>query len=254
MSSRVVLGLPSHPFMLVFFALLALFPFAWLWVPGLMAWAFKPLGLSFKQGFLLASSMFAVSLALSFVNVVVKRVPRPSLVVVPEVDFVYVFGYPFPVPKLKALRREVLVAVNLGGAAVPLTVASTVALLAALSPWPREALTCLAASTAVAALASNTFARVVPGLGVACPAVVPPASSALAALASSLWLGVPQLAPAIAYAGAVYGALLGADVANLPRCLRDPAASMISIGGAGTFDGIYLGGLGALLLAFLLLP
>ena len=219
-----------------------------------MTLAFEPLGLSFEQSFLLTSSMFAASLALSFVNVVVKRVPRSGLVVVPEVDFVYVFGYPFPVYRLKTLGREVLVAVNLGGAAIPLAIASIVVLLAALSPWPREALICLVASTVVTTLTSKAFARVVPGLGIACPALVPPASSALTAIALSLWLSIPQQAPAIAYAGAVYGTLLGADIANLPQCLKDPAVSIISIGGAGTFDGIYLGGVGALLLTLLLLP
>jgi len=220
-----------------------------------MALAFKSLGLSLKQGFALACSMFILSLALSFVNVVVKRLPRRSLQLVPDIGYVYVFGYPFPVPRLRVVSGgEVLIAVNLGGAVIPLAAASTMTALMLLGPKALLAMAPLSATSLIVALISYASSRVVPGLGVAVPTLIPPVASALTSLASCLALGIVHFAPAVAYAAAVYGTIVGADLANLAKCLRDPSASMISIGGAGTFDGIYLSGVAALLLTFLLTP
>jgi uncharacterized membrane protein len=53
---------------------------------------------------------------------------------------------------------------------------------------------------------------------------------------------------AIAYVGGVVGTLVGADLANLGK-LRDLGAPVASIGGAGTFDGVFLTGIVAVLLA-----
>jgi uncharacterized membrane protein len=44
------------------------------------------------------------------------------------------------------------------------------------------------------------------------------------------------------------GALVGADLWNLPR-IGELGASVVSIGGAGTFDGVFLTGILAGLLA-----
>ena len=55
-------------------------------------------------------------------------------------------------------------------------------------------------------------------------------------------------APVIAYTSGTLGVLIGADLLNLDR-IGDMAAPMVSIGGAGTFDGIFLTGIIAVLLA-----
>ena len=47
-----------------------------------------------------------------------------------------------------------------------------------------------------------------------------------------------------------FGTLVGADLLNMPR-VRSLQAPMVSIGGAGTFDGVFLTGLVAVLLASL---
>jgi uncharacterized membrane protein len=54
----------------------------------------------------------------------------------------------------------------------------------------------------------------------------------------------------LAYIGGCFGTLLGADIFNLGN-LRDLCAPVASIGGAGTFDGIFLSGILAVLLASL---
>jgi uncharacterized membrane protein len=55
-------------------------------------------------------------------------------------------------------------------------------------------------------------------------------------------------APPVAYVSGSMGALVGADLWNLPR-IGELGASVVSIGGAGTFDGVFLTGILAGLLA-----
>src|SRR2546427_5637144 len=96
---------------------------------------------------------------------------------------------------------------------------------------------------AVVALIVYRLASIVPGVGIAVPMLVPP----LAAVAVSLVLAFRR-APPVAYVSGSMGTLIGADVLNLGR-IAELGAPMISIGGAGTFDGVFLTGIIAGLLA-----
>jgi uncharacterized membrane protein len=100
-----------------------------------------------------------------------------------------------------------------------------------------------AIAVAVVAGISHALARPVPGKGIAMPVVVPPLVAAITALVLA-----PDASPALACAAGSLGTLLGADVANLHR-IRELGAPVVSIGGAGTFDGIFLTGILAVLLA-----
>jgi hypothetical protein len=73
--------------------------------------------------------------------------------------------------------------------------------------------------------------------------LIPPLCAALVAL-----ILTPAQAPLTAYVSGTMGTLIGADLLNLHRIagLRAPVAS---IGGAGTFDGIFVTGIVAVLLA-----
>jgi uncharacterized membrane protein len=51
----------------------------------------------------------------------------------------------------------------------------------------------------------------------------------------------------IAYISGSMGALIGADLSNL-KGITDLGAPMVSIGGAGTFDGVFLTGILAVIL------
>ena len=53
---------------------------------------------------------------------------------------------------------------------------------------------------------------------------------------------------AVAYVSGSLGTLIGADLLNLGR-IQGLGAPVMSIGGAGTFDGIFLTGVVAVLLA-----
>jgi uncharacterized membrane protein len=102
--------------------------------------------------------------------------------------------------------------------------------------------------TAIAAVIFHRMAHLVPGVGIAVPAVVP----ALVAVGLDLILSWRH-APALAYIVGTLGTLIGADQANVGKLwgLDTPVAS---IGGAGTFDGIFLTGILVVLLAGLMGP
>ena len=61
----------------------------------------------------------------------------------------------------------------------------------------------------------------------------------------------PAAVAGLAYAGGTLGTLAGADLADLGK-VRRLGAPVASIGGAGTFDGVFLTGIIAVLLAALL--
>jgi len=100
----------------------------------------------------------------------------------------------------------------------------------------------LLAIACVAALC-HQLASPVPGLGIALPVFVPAIASAAVALLLSLRRAAP-----LAYIGGSLGTLIGADLLNLGR-VQGLGAPLVSIGGAGTFDGIFLTGVLAVLIA-----
>ena len=83
----------------------------------------------------------------------------------------------------------------------------------------------------------------VPGIGIAVPLFFPAAVTAVVALSLSREFAAP-----LAYIGGSLGTLIGADLTNLDK-VRGLGAPVASIGGAGTFDGIFLTGILAVLLA-----
>jgi uncharacterized membrane protein len=129
-----------------------------------------------------------------------------------------------------------VVAVNVGGAIVP-------TLLAVYLLLEHRLFVQGAVAVGIVAAISFLLARPVAGVGIAVPVFLPPLAAAATALALA-----PDAAPALAYAAGSLGTLIGADLANLGR-LAELRAPMVSIGGAGTFDGIFLTGILAVLLA-----
>jgi uncharacterized membrane protein len=150
---------------------------------------------------------------------------------------VTVFGVTYRVP-LAVDTGSTTIAVNVGGAIVPTAVAIYLICHDSLS------LNALYATLIVTALVF-AVARPVAGVGIVTPSLVPPLVTALVAI----WLGGHFVA-AVAYVAGTFGTLVGADLLNMPR-VRSLQAPMVSIGGAGTFDGVFLTGLVAVLLASL---
>ena len=69
-------------------------------------------------------------------------------------------------------------------------------------------------------------------------------------MAAALAVASPAHTASVAYCAGTVGTLLGADVLNLRR-IPSLGAPMASIGGAGTFDAVFLTGIAAVLLVSL---
>ena len=87
-----------------------------------------------------------------------------------------------------------------------------------------------------------------PGVGIAVPVFLPALITAIVA-----WILSRENAAPLAYVAGSMGTLIGADLTNLDK-VRGLGAPVASIGGAGTFDGIFLTGILAVLLAGLYHP
>jgi len=153
------------------------------------------------------------------------------------VMLVSLLGSQVNIPLFAMGRGRTVVAINVGGALVPVLLSLYLFLRL------RTLRTRMLVGTAIVAVIVHGLATVVPGVGIAVPMLLPP----LAAAAVSLALALRQ-APPLAYVSGSMGALIGADLWNLPR-IADIGAPVVSIGGAGTFDGVFLTGIIAGLLA-----
>jgi len=212
-------------FMLAFFGLLVLL-FLLITV-GAVSYAFDKIGLDPMTVFALLSAC----LIGSYINIPVYRLRNEALVMDQVVS---VFGLRIHIPT--TARPETVVAVNVGGAIIPCLIAFY---LLVTTRYPFHALI----GSAIVAGLSKWLARPVPGLGIAMPAFLPPIIAALIAL-----MLAPAQAPMVAYISGTFGVLIGADLLNLKN-LTALRAPVVSIGGAGTFDGIFLTGIIAVLLA-----
>ncbi|MGR8935854.1 MAG: DUF1614 domain-containing protein [Gammaproteobacteria bacterium] len=136
-----------------------------------------------------------------------------------------------------AREGRVIVAVNVGGCIIPLGLSLYFISLHLLAPL--DLLIALASITAL----SYKFSHLIPGFGVGMPLFLAPfASAALAMLLD------PVHAAHLAYISGVLGVLIGADILRL-HSIADLGTPVAVIGGAGTFDGIFLTGIIAALLA-----
>jgi uncharacterized membrane protein len=197
---------------------------------GALRYAYMRIGLSAGGAMLVLLG----SLVGSYFNIPLAELPERHIVSGQEVSF---FGMRYVVPVVVEWP-ETVVAVNVGGALIPGLV--SLYLFVKHRLWVRG----LLAIAFVAALC-HLLAQPLPGLGIALPVFVPAIVSALVALLLSLRRAAP-----LAYIGGSLGTLVGADLLNLGR-VQGLGAPMVSIGGAGTFDGIFLTGVLAVLIASL---
>ena len=176
-------------------------------------------------------SLLWLSLLGGFVNIPLARLRGRQTT---EVSEITVFGVRYRVPVVRRQPGTIL-AVNLGGAVIP--TALSLYLLVNDRVWWQAAV-----AVAFVSVLVHAFARPVRGLGIAVPALVPPLLAAGAGILFSA-----RAPAAVAYIAGTLGTLIGADLLNLGR-LRELEAGVASIGGAGTFDGVFLSGIIAVLL------
>ncbi len=201
----------------------------------LLQYAYTQLGVSSATAvFLLFASLLG-----SYVNIPIATLWSEPMVRAREV---YYFGVPHVAPHVVPHftgAPEVVLAVNVGGAVIPTFL--SLFLVSRHRLWGKG----LLATICVAAVA-HAYAEPIRGIGIALPIFVAPIAATLIAAIIS-W----QNAAALAYAGGSLGVLIGADVLNLDK-LRWLGTPIMSIGGAGTFDGIFVTGVLSVLLASLI--
>ncbi|HEV8142358.1 MAG TPA: DUF1614 domain-containing protein [Methylomirabilota bacterium] len=134
-----------------------------------------------------------------------------------------------------------IVAINIGGALIPALVS-----LYLFGRSRRRGRMLMA--TAIVTVVVYRLATIVPGVGIAVPMLIPPLMATGVALLVSF-----REAPSVAYVAGSLGALIGADLLNLPRII-EIGAPIVAIGGAGTFDGVFLSGILAGVLAAWIAP
>jgi uncharacterized membrane protein len=145
--------------------------------------------------------------------------------------------------RFRTMRMETVIAVNLGGCVIPTLLAGWQILHVGVDGGP--AWTALVIITAANIAVCYFVARPVPGIGIMMPGFVSP----LAAVGLTWMLlsaDSPDRAP-VAFVAGVLGPVVGADLLHL-KDLGQVSTGMLSIGGAGTFDGIVLSGVLAAIL------
>jgi uncharacterized membrane protein len=177
------------------------------------------------------------SLIGSYFNIPVTVLPGQTVQSGQIVDY---FGMQYVVPYVVSSPGTV-VAVNVGGALIPTLMSTYLVLRYQL--WLKALI-----ATAVIAFVIHTMATPVHGLGIAVPVFAPVVVTAILAFILSREYAAP-----LAYIGGSMGTLIGADLLNLDK-INGLGAPVASIGGAGTFDGIFLTGILAVLLAGIASP
>jgi uncharacterized membrane protein len=185
----------------------------------------------------MALALLFGSLIGSYFNIPVTILPGQTIQTGDVVDF---YGMRYVVPYVTSWPGTVL-AVNVGGAVIPTLMSTYLVLRYQL--WMKAAI-----ATVVIAIVIHASATPVQGVGIAVPVFAPVIATAILAFILSREYAAP-----LAYIGGSMGTLIGADLMNLDK-IGGMGAPVASIGGAGTFDGIFLTGILAVLLAGLASP
>lgn len=212
----------------LFLLFLLLFPFIWFAIAlDVVEVAVAKLGFSSNGAFLL----FAAVVLGSVINIpLYERISHVPIIS----DFADLWMNRFWGIPLRQMEQKTIVALNVGGGLIP-------TLLAIYELTRSDPLAC-GVVTAIVTVVSYFSAQIVPGIGIQMNALVAPLTAALTAL-----LIAGDGAAPVAFAGGILGTLIGADILHL-REIERMSAGVLSIGGAGVFDGIALCGLFALLL------
>jgi uncharacterized membrane protein len=195
---------------------------------GILKYAYEKIGVDHRYIF----TLLLLSLVGSYINIPVAQLPAEPIVHEREM---YFFGVRHMIPLVEGTTGTVI-AVNLGGAVVP-------TLLSIYLVMKNRLYARAAVGTAIVTVVMHALAHPVRGVGIALPIFIPPLVAAAVALVISR-----QSAPVLAYVCGSMGTLIGADLLNLDK-IPGLGAPVASIGGAGTFDGIFLTGILAVLLA-----
>jgi len=189
-------------------------------------------GISYTE----AITIFSLIVIGSFVNIPIYEKEGKEVI-----ERYYFLWFVYSVRK----RKKITIAINLGGCIIPLVLA-----LKLLAEIP--ILDFLIAFT-VSTLVIYHFAKPIPNVGIVVPMFIPPTISAISSFFALLAFNHPIfILPKLSFAVGVLSALFGADILHLNE-IEKIGSGVVSIGGAGTFDGIFLTGVFAVIFSFLII-
>jgi uncharacterized membrane protein len=192
---------------------------------GIIESAYQKLGMSHRA----ITLLLLLSILGSYINIPVASISSGYVVH----RHVYNLSY---MPALVAHPDDTIIAINVGGAVIPVLLSAYLLMrVGGIAP--------ALIATVIVALLVHRFSRIVPGAGIAVPTFIPGFAAAIFAI-----ILTREHRPVVAYVAGTIGCLVGADVLNLAMVAR-LNAPVASIGGAGTFDGVFVSGIIAVLLA-----
>lgn len=212
---------------LAIFAIILIVLFTFIEV-GVIEAAYERLGMSHRM----ASVLLLAMILGSYINIPLVTFPTRDIV---HDRIVHFWGMAYVVPSVVYVNCTEI-AINVGGALIPILMCEYLLLRQRILLKPLLAVLIV---TPIVYSAS----RVVLGVGVAVPTLIPGVVAVIIA-----WMLDRASSPVIAYVAGTLGCLCGADLLNLP-IIHELRAPVASIGGAGTFDGVFVSGLIAVLLA-----
>jgi len=193
---------------------------------GIIESAYQKLGMSHRA----VTLLLLLSIFGSYINIPVATISSPPVI---HHHHIYNLSY---IPALLPNPDDTIIAVNLGGAVIPVLLSAYLLVrVGGVAP--------AFIATVLVALLVHHFSRIIPGAGIAVPTFIPGFAAAILAILLSR-----EHRPVVAYVAGTIGCLVGADVLNLALVTR-LNAPIASIGGAGTFDGVFVSGVIAVLLA-----
>ena len=227
------LGIHYYPLTLPFLLVLlgGLVVLSFLALLRVLQFAYSQLGIAPRYFF----TWLFLSLAGSYVNLPIMRFAPEQMTRLEEIPF---YGVPYVIPSVETWPGTIL-AINVGGAIIPVLLSLV---LIVKNNLYRNA----AWGVALVSLACYLLAEPLPGLGIAIPVFYPPVIAAIVALTLSRRFAAP-----LAYVCGSLGTLIGADLMHLAD-FRGLGAPVVSIGGAGTFDAIFVSALLGVLIAGIL--
>lgn len=218
---------------LIFLLMLAFFLAALLLLPflllGIIGGAFIKLGLSPSLIFWL----LVFTLIGSMVNIPIYTLKSGETLGDSVVSY---YGMRVRLPRPPHPGQTVL-AINVGGAVIPTALSLYLVSQMDFGLY-------LPVLVGLVTLVVNRLARPIPGLGIGVPGLIPP----LVAVLGAYLLCPPEFRAPSAYIASTMGILIGADLLRLGE-IGQLGAPVASIGGAGTFDAIFLSGIIAVMLS-----
>ena len=240
--NRIIIFQPMSPFYLIFLLSLSMLLLPHLILTGII------FSRSLEVSPYFVFMIFLSSLFGSYVNIRIKEVE--SVQPITYFREGYFFGVRWRIPEIRYGLTKTIIAINVGGALIPLLFSIYLLIFSVPTHGaPLVSYVKILVDFIVVTLLVHAFATPIKGLGIAVPSFIPPLISAT--VAAALFPIYVKTNPfIIAYVGGTLGTLVGADLLNWKK-LPELGASIISIGGAGIFDGVYMTGIASVLILWL---